>query len=268
MPKRLNWDRFDEVSDTYDDHFITSREPAKQLLRFSGMGRDMAVLEFGCGTGFATRLASEAVGPNGTVLATDIATKMMAVAQRNLTVSNVEFRVADAVTPDLPAASFDVVFANCVLMGLENVSGILQRWATLIRGEGIVAFSSFSREMFTPFSLVPEGFSVLQQYLGEMPNRFPETEIDSAEACSNILEAIGLIDIETEELDLGYHYPDFETFWNEWWGSVFRLRLQVLEPGQLASLKDELRAAMAPAFEGKGLYRPNITILAKGRCQG
>ncbi len=83
-----------------------------------------------------------------------------------------------------------------------------------------------------------------------------------------LLESGGLIDIETEELDLGYHYPDFETFWNDLWASVFRLRLQVLEPGQLASLKDELRAAMAPAFEGKGLYRPNITILAKGRGQG
>jgi ubiquinone/menaquinone biosynthesis C-methylase UbiE len=268
MPKVPNWDRFDEVSDSYDSQFITSREPARRLVSFSGIERNMTVLEFGCGTGFATRLASEVVGVNGSVLATDIATKMMAVAQRNIIASNVEFRVADAVTADLPLESFDVVFANCVLMGLDDVSGILRRWARLVRDEGFLAFSSFSREMQTPFSLVPEGFSVLQEYLGEMPNRFPETEIDNVDACANVLNAAGLTDVEVEEHDLGYCYPDFNSFWNEWWGSLFRLRLQALEPERLTSLKSALSTAMAPAFQDEGLYRPNITILAKGRRPG
>ena len=264
MPKVPNWDRFDEVSDTYDDQFITTREPARRLVSFSGIARDMAVLEFGCGTGFATLLASEAVGVKGSVLATDIATKMMAVAQRNVAAPNVEFRVADAVAPDLPLASFDVVFANCVLMGLDNVSGVLARWVKLVRNTGTVAFSSFSREMPSPFALVPEGITVLQQYLGELSNWFPETEINTLAACEKVLEAAKLTDIEIEEHDLGYHYPDFDAFWNEWWGSLFRFRLQTLEPVRLVALKTELRLVMDPAFHGKGLYRPNITILAKG----
>jgi hypothetical protein len=108
----------------------------------------------------------------------------------------------------------------------------------------------------------------LQEYLGEMPNRFPETEIDNVDACANVLNAAGLTDVEVEEHDLGYFYPDFNSFWNEWWGSLFRLRLQALEPERLTSLKSALSTAMAPAFQDEGLYRPNITILAKGRRPG
>ncbi len=264
MTKIPNWDQFDAVSDSYDDHFRVAREPARALVSFSGVGRDMDVLEFGCGTGFATLLASQAVGAGGSVLATDIAPKMMAVAREKTNARNVEFRIVDGTTPDLPPQSYDVVFANCVLMGFDNVSSVLLRWAALTRPGGVVAFSSFSREWIPPSALVPEALKTLQKYLGEMPTKLPRTDIDTIDACADVLETAGLTNIEVEQHDIGYHYPSFDVLWDEWWGSLFRLRLQALDPSDLASLKSELAASTVDAFVGEGLYRPNVTILAKG----
>ena len=266
MSKIPNWDRFDAVSDTYDDQFNATREPAMRLIPFAGIARGMEVLEIGAGTGIATRLAAEAAGPTGTVLATDIAPKMLAVARQKITQPNVEFRVTDGAAPKLPVASFDAVIANCVLLGFDNVPDVLRRWLSLIRPGGVVAFTSFSGDMVPPFSLVPAATEVMARYLGEMPSRFPATEVDSIDTCSAVLEQAGATEIVVEQHDLGYHYTSFQVFWNEWWGSLLRLRLETLERRTLDRLRSDLEASMAATFAGDGLYRPNLTLLARGRA--
>lgn len=102
-----------------------------------------AVLEAGCGTGVLTRLAAEAVGPEGSAVGIDPAIKMIAVARKNAfkTGSRAIFRVA--AIEELPFAdiSFDAAFASAMihhlppevkLAGLREVYRVLKPGGRLV----------------------------------------------------------------------------------------------------------------------------------------
>jgi ubiquinone/menaquinone biosynthesis C-methylase UbiE len=262
------WNLFDQVADTYDAHFLTTREPARRLIAFAGLASGERVLEVGAGTGFATFLAADAVGAFGSVLATDVAEQMLAVARAKAArdgVDNVAFETADGMALTFPDGTFDRVFANCVLIGFPDVGKALREWRRVVRPGGTVAFTSFAREG-TEFPMQrPEAVAVLDRYLGDRPRALPPHAVDSAEKCAEQLRGAGFEDVEVEQLDLGYTYPDFDTCWNEWWASLFRLRFAHLDAARIAKLKDEVAAALAPAFADGGLYRANMTVLARGR---
>jgi ubiquinone/menaquinone biosynthesis C-methylase UbiE len=77
-----NWDRFDEVAETYDHDFLTPRRPAKRLAEWIAPGSNAKILELGCGTGIFTSYLAEAMPSGGSILATDIAEQMIAVARK------------------------------------------------------------------------------------------------------------------------------------------------------------------------------------------
>src|SRR3954469_23017968 len=81
----------------------------EQLLTAIAPLRGRRVLELGAGTGeLAARLA-EAVGPDGSVLATDAARGMVDLLEKRLAaVPNAEVAEVDAEHVDLAADSFDV----------------------------------------------------------------------------------------------------------------------------------------------------------------
>ena len=265
-----NWARFDEVADSYDKYFLTSREPARQLANFMKVKRGADVLEIGCGTGFATFLVADAVGKDGTILATDIAENMIEVGRtkaRNEGIPNIRFQTADGSDLDeLDDESFDYVFANAALMGFPDVAGALKEWARVARPGGTVAFSSFSLDNVHPLAVNPNALDVFRRYVDDLPRlNLPTNDIDTAEKCATQLSEVGLTGVEVQQLDLGYYYRNFDEFWNEWWSSLFRLRLQVLDPKDLRLMRKDLSASMQEAFVGDGFYRPNITLLAKAR---
>jgi ubiquinone/menaquinone biosynthesis C-methylase UbiE len=77
------------------------------------------VLDVAAGTGEQTQVAARRVGPDGHVLATDIAQGMLDVAAEELRragLTNVETRVMDAQSLDLESDSFDAVISRMGIM--------------------------------------------------------------------------------------------------------------------------------------------------------
>ena len=77
------------------------------------------VLDVAAGTGEQTLMAARRVGPNGLVLATDIADRMLAYlneAARNEGLTNVQQRLMDARRLDLEPESFDAAIFRLALM--------------------------------------------------------------------------------------------------------------------------------------------------------
>lgn len=98
-------------------------------------GKD--VLEIGCGKGRITRdLAKHA----RRVLASDPDAIALEIAENSLTAGNVDFMVAPAGIPDLPAASFDVVIYTLSFHHVpeKEMSDSLGKAAGLLRKDGVI----------------------------------------------------------------------------------------------------------------------------------
>jgi ubiquinone/menaquinone biosynthesis C-methylase UbiE len=91
----------------------------ERMLDLAGIEPGHHVLDVAAGTGEQTLMAARRVGPNGFVLATDIADQMLAYlgeAAREAGLANVETRVVDARQLDVEPESFDATICRLALM--------------------------------------------------------------------------------------------------------------------------------------------------------
>ena len=91
----------------------------ERMLDLAGVDIGHRVLDVAAGTGEQTLLAAQRVGPTGAVLATDIAARMLALAEEAAAragLGNVETRVLDARDLNLEPESFDAAIARLALM--------------------------------------------------------------------------------------------------------------------------------------------------------
>jgi len=91
----------------------------ERMLDLAGIEPGHRVLDVAAGTGEQTLMAARRAGPNGSVLATDIADRMLAhlsEAAREAGLANVETRVMDARQLDLEPESFDAAICRLALM--------------------------------------------------------------------------------------------------------------------------------------------------------
>jgi ubiquinone/menaquinone biosynthesis C-methylase UbiE len=105
----------------YERFFVPAiGEPlAADLIRRAALRPGERVLDVACGTGVVARLASQQVGPTGTVVGVDANPGMLAVAgSATAPGMDIEWHEASAEAMPLPDASFDVVLCQ---MGLQFV---------------------------------------------------------------------------------------------------------------------------------------------------
>ena len=90
-----------------------------RMLDLAGIRPGHRVLDVAAGTGEQTLMAARRVGPDGFVLATDIADRMLAYldeAARNEGLTNVQTRLMDARLLELESESFDAAICRLALM--------------------------------------------------------------------------------------------------------------------------------------------------------
>jgi SAM-dependent methyltransferase len=126
----------DELARLGDQHRLWS-EDNQRLLARAGFGAGETVVDLGCGPGFTTLDLARVVGPRGRVIAVDRdGERSLPRLEQQATeagLSNIEVRVADLETFDLPDSSVDGVYGRWVLMYLperaaEAVTGRAARW--------------------------------------------------------------------------------------------------------------------------------------------
>jgi len=91
----------------------------ERMLDLAGIEPGHRVLDVAAGTGEQSLMAARRVGPNGFVLATDIADQMLAYlseAAQKAGLANVETRVMDARQLDLEPETFDAAICRLALM--------------------------------------------------------------------------------------------------------------------------------------------------------
>jgi ubiquinone/menaquinone biosynthesis C-methylase UbiE len=144
--QRYGWDL---ASNDYDPLWQKQLAPARDwMLALAAPAPGEQVLDLACGTGLVTLAAAASVGPNGSVLGTDLSGQMIAVARERAAsqqVKNVTFERMDAETLDLPDATFDVVLCSLGLMYVPDAHRALREWRRVLKPGGRVAIAVWGK---------------------------------------------------------------------------------------------------------------------------
>jgi enediyne biosynthesis protein CalE5 len=106
----------------------TAQPVSDRMVALAGIGPGSRVLDIATGLGEPALTAARIVGPTGRIVATDISTDMLDFARNRaaeLGLSNLDFRIVDANTLDLPEASFDAVLSRWGLMFIRELDTTL-----------------------------------------------------------------------------------------------------------------------------------------------
>jgi SAM-dependent methyltransferase len=97
-------------------------------------------LDLGCGGGHVSRELARRVGPDGHVVGIDLDATVLSLAAadaHSAGLNNLEFSVADAA--EIPASSYDLVYARCLLSHVEEPARVLAAiWDGLVPGGLVV----------------------------------------------------------------------------------------------------------------------------------
>ena len=113
-----------------------------------GVGEGWRCLDVGAGQGSVTRLLAERVGSTGSVLATDLDTRLL----EPLAGDRVEVKRHDLLSDPLPDAAFDLVHVRNLLLHLPSRLDALRRLLVAVRPGGWIAIGDVD---FTTVELSP-----------------------------------------------------------------------------------------------------------------
>lgn len=132
-------------ADYLDDHYAAMRPEYEQMLRRVGLHPGWRVLDAGCGGGSYLALLAELLGPEGQIVASDIAPENIERVEQRIGRGEfacaVEARVADVTALPFPDASFDAVWCAAVTEYLTDAQ-LLVAFAELrrvVRPGGLIA---------------------------------------------------------------------------------------------------------------------------------
>lgn len=137
---------FDRVAPDYDAVGVEFFKPiAAGLVEELDPRPGERALDVGCGRGAVLLPLAARVGPAGAAVGIDLSPKMVEAAAAEAARHDiaVDTRVGDAMAPDLPASSFDVVASSLVLFFLPDPRAALEAWRQLLVPGGRLGVSTF-----------------------------------------------------------------------------------------------------------------------------
>jgi SAM-dependent methyltransferase len=124
---RREADRLAAVERVFDEQTVAA-------LREAGVGAGWRCWEVGAGRGSIAHWLGQAVGPKGTVLATDLHERWF----QSTGAANVEFGRHDVTRDPLPDERFDLVHARFLLEHLADPRTVIDRLAAALRPRGVL----------------------------------------------------------------------------------------------------------------------------------
>jgi ubiquinone/menaquinone biosynthesis C-methylase UbiE len=230
------------------------------------------VLELACGAGGVGLAAAERVGPTGSVVLSDVAGEMVAVASARAVargLGNVSIRQLDLERIDEPDASYDVVVCREGLMLVPDPARAAREMRRVLRPAGRAAVAAWGPRQHNPW--LGALFDAVSTHTGlpvpppGIPGPF---SLDDAEALAALLSDAELADVAVTETPTPLHVSSFE----EWWTVVPSLAGPIANV--LASLPQDvqqaIRATASEALERhstpNGYHIPGLSLIGTGRC--
>jgi SAM-dependent methyltransferase len=233
-----------------------------------GLAPGERVLDVATGPGTAAFLAAERVGPGGVVVGTDIAEKMVRLAQaqadaRGLT--QMSFRRTDMESPVLDADSFDAALCVFGLMFAADMGAAVRELYRVVRPGGRVSVVVWGRRAHCGWA---EVFPIVdRQVTSDVCPMF--FSLGGPGAMEAALARAGFGDVR-EERDSGFlDWPDAAAAIDSILvGGAVALAYNKFAPDVRARVRDELAASIAGHRHGDGYRIPAEFVFGTARKPG
>ncbi|HTQ67070.1 MAG TPA: methyltransferase domain-containing protein [Solirubrobacteraceae bacterium] len=272
--QRRDWNQASEGWREWSDFIDRWTTPVSE--RLTAMARlepGQRVLDVAAGYGEPSLTAARIVGPQGSVVATDISPGMLAYGRERAAgtgMQNVEFIEADAASLDFAAGSFDAALSRWGIIFEPDAEGAAGRIREFLRPGGRMAISSWGPPERVPFMAVP--MVTLRKVLDVPP---PPPGVPgplsrpTRDAIAGLLEGGGFSGVEVEELEITFEYDSPEAFASSVRGIV--APIANLVKAQPPEVQDQVWQAIADAAAmhagDDGTVRfTNLVLVAAGQA--
>jgi SAM-dependent methyltransferase len=245
--------------------------PATELmLDMAGISSGKRVLDVAAGAGEQTLRIARRVGPTGYVLATDIASNILAFAEKAVQqagLSNVETRVMDGENVELTQAAFDAVISRVGLIYLPDQQKALNGMRRALRPGGKKVAMVYSTPETNQFFSIPVAIIRRRAQLPPpLPGQPGPFSLGSPGVLEGAFRYAGFSDIQTLVVAAPLRLPsaaDCVRFEQESFGALHQMMAGLTEAERQAAwdeIEEELRK-----FEGPdGFAGPCELVLAVG----
>lgn len=238
----------------------------RQMLAVANLQPGDQVLDIAAGTGDQSRQAARLVGPEGSVLATDISQQMLEVAARRAEqegLSNLTTRTMNAEQLDLPENRYDAVISRFGLMLIPNIQQALAEIQRVLKPGGRLTALVWSKPERNPLFTLDEVILTKWRATEEGEEQLNPFRLSDAALFASMLKQTGFQEVQVHVIPLTLHFPSFEVL-TAWWGSPWKKALAKLDSESGQRMLQEARQAVRQ-FEGpQGISAPAEVVLGVG----
>jgi SAM-dependent methyltransferase len=241
------------------------------LLDAARIGRGDRVLDLAAGPGGAGLAAAQRVGSSGSVVVSDVAAEMVAVAAKRASASaRVSTAVFDQSAIGFDAGSFDAVINRHGLMFVDEPAEAVAEAVRVLRGGGRYAAMTWDRRELNPW------LGLLLDAVGEQfgvpfppPGVRGPFSLDDPDALRSVLRDGGLQDVTVEAMSTPMRAASLD----EWWERVPKLAgpLAIALAGMEPHVRDGIAeraleiGAAAAAIERDGIVFAGSVLIGSGQ---
>ena len=187
-----------------------------RLVELAGVEAGGRVLDVAAGYGEPSLTAARKVGPEGSVVASDISAEMLAYGRERAAAAgleNIEFVEADAASLDFPEDSFDAGLSRWGIIFDPDGEGAAARVRRFLKPGARMAISSWGAPERVPFLSVPMRTAMQRLEVPPPPPGTPgPLSRPTPETLSALLEGGGFSDVEVEDAEVTMEWSTPEEF--------------------------------------------------------
>ena len=210
------WRKWNELIDE------TTHAVSDRMVEMAGIKAGDRVLDVAAGYGEPSLTAARVVGPEGSVVASDISSGMLEFGRERATaagIENIEFLESDAASLDFPAESFDAALSRWGIIFEPDGEGAAARVRGFLKPGSRMAIASWGPPERVPMLAVPMMTAMKRLELPPPPPGRPgPLSRPTPDAVGGLLAGGGFSGIEVEQLELSMEWDspaDFTSFVKE-----------------------------------------------------
>ena len=204
------WDEYSELIDR-DAGVVSER-----LVELAGIKEGDRVLDVAAGYGEPSLTAARKVGPEGSVVATDISTEMLEFGRKRAAaagVENVDFMQSDAISLDFQPESFDAAVSRWGIIFDPDGEGAAGHIRGFLKAGARFAISSWGPPERVPFLGIAMKTAMEKLDVPPPPPGTPgPLSRPTPEAIGGLLEGGGFSGVEVEELEVTFEFESPEEY--------------------------------------------------------